>query len=156
MSETQRSVTVTVKSGTDYDAWWAVFRGATYEVYDDLSAFFGFDSESVTNLNLHELVSEASKLAQGTALITRELGATPLPAPLPAAEGDPWAAASQSAPSPGPASAQGAAAALLEQVAACTTTDELKRLWASNQGAFDDQAVMDAWKARGRALKRAA
>ncbi|MGW1258441.1 hypothetical protein ACWD5Q_25490 [Streptomyces sp. NPDC002513] len=42
--------------------------------------------------------------------------------------------------------------ALLEQIEACRTIDELKRLWAENQAAFSDSAVMDAWKARGRVL----
>ncbi|WP_327175486.1 hypothetical protein OG599_09305 [Streptomyces sp. NBC_01335] len=155
MSDTQRSVTVTVKSGKDYDSWWAVFRGATFEVYDDVTTFFGFDSETVTSLSLHELVGEASQLAQGSALITRQLGATAIPAPKPAAAGeDPWVAAQATDASP--AASAGAATALLEQVAACRTTEELKRLWATNQAAFADQAVMDAWKARGRAIKQAA
>ncbi|MGZ2360715.1 hypothetical protein LRE75_29220 [Streptomyces sp. 372A] len=155
MSDTQRSVTVTVKSGKEYDSWWAVFRGATYEVYDDVIMFFGFDSETVTNLSLHELVDEASKLAHGSALITRQLGATPIATPQAAAAGeDPWAAAQ--ATTAAPAQSAGSATALLEQVAACQTTDELKRLWATNQAAFADQAVMDAWKSRGRAIKQAA
>ncbi|MER5632181.1 hypothetical protein [Streptomyces nitrosporeus] len=154
MSDTQRSVTVTMKSGAGYDDWWAVFRGANHEIYDDVSVFFGLERESVANLSLHELVTEASKLAQGTSMITRELGATVVPASQPATTGeDPWAAAQTTAALP--AASAGAATALLEQVAACQTTDELKRLWATNQAAFADQAVMDAWKARGRAIKQA-
>ncbi|MFI2674004.1 hypothetical protein ACH5AU_31360 [Streptomyces albidoflavus] len=155
MSDTQRSVQVTVKSGREQDDWWAVFRGANHEVYDDLSVFFGLDSENVTNLSLHELVSEASKLAQGAALITKGLGATPIPAPQPSA-GDPWTEAAHPAAPAEVSAAQDSTTALLDQVAACATTEELKRLWATNQAAFADQAVMDAWKARGRALKGAA
>ncbi|MEU0739274.1 hypothetical protein [Streptomyces sp. NPDC006134] len=154
MSDIHRSVTVTVKSGKNHDDWWAVFRGTSYEVYEDVATFFGFERESVTNLSLHELVNEASKTAQGVATFVRELGATIVPSPKPAAPSeDPWAAA-QAAPAP--SHEQGPASALLEQIAACQTTDELKKLWATNQQAFADQAVMDAWKARGRALKAGA
>ncbi|MFJ8583572.1 hypothetical protein ACIRD2_02790 [Streptomyces sp. NPDC093595] len=151
MSDTQRSVTVTIKSGPERDDWAAAFKGAAYEVYDDVATFFGFERESVTTLSLHELVSEASKTAQGVATVVRDLGATVVPSAQPAAPGeDPWAAAQTA-----PAREQGSAASLLEQINACATTDDLKRLWARNQDAFADQAVMDAWKARGRALKAA-
>ncbi|MFI7315493.1 hypothetical protein [Streptomyces venezuelae] len=156
MSDTQRCVTVTIKAGPGGDDWWAAFRGASYEVYDDVATFFGFERESVTTLNLHELVTEATKTAQGVSTLVRDLGATVVPSAQPAASGeDPWAAA-QASPAQPPARDQGTAASLLEQINACTSTDELKRLWATNQDAFADQAVMDAWKARGRALKAAA
>ncbi|MFJ9158671.1 hypothetical protein ACIRPS_17930 [Streptomyces griseoviridis] len=147
MADEGRSITVTIKYGRGHDDSWTVFRGSPTEVREDIAAFFSLDGKSVAELSLHELVVEAGQIAQSTTTVVKGLNAriVPQPASEPTAA---WKAA-EAAPSP----AQSTAGAVLEQIAACKNTDELRRLWATNQTAFGDQAVMDAWKARGRALK---
>jgi len=132
-------ITITIKYGKGYEDSWAVFRGSADEVQQDIVRFFGFDRESVTGLNLSDLVVEATQTAQATTMVVRGLDARIIPQP---------AAASASTPSD-PFSS------LLEEIRQCASTDALKELWATNQAAFTDPAVMDAWKARGRALKAA-
>ncbi|MEV5136233.1 hypothetical protein AB0K71_15815 [Streptomyces syringium] len=138
-----RSVTVTITCGAASDDPQLSFRGATVEVHEDIASCFGFERKSVSNLTLHELVAEAGQLAQGTSAVMRGLpGARVVPhGEQQASQGD--------AP---PVESQPTANPLLEQIAACATVDDLRRLWATNQNAFSDTAVMDAWKARGRAL----
>ncbi|MFJ1932606.1 hypothetical protein ACIOGZ_08000 [Kitasatospora sp. NPDC088160] len=133
-------ITVTIKYGKSLDDSWAVFRGSAEQVEQDIASFFGLNCESVTNLSLSELVVEATQAAQSTAAIVRGLGARIIPQPA-------------SGPTPPQDTATGG---LLEQIERCASTDALKALWATNQAAFADQAVMDSWKARGRALKAAA
>lgn len=147
MADQGRSVTVTIKYGKSHDDSWAVFRGAAYEVYDDIVAFFSLDGKSVAELSLHELVVEAGQLAQSTTTVAKGLDARIVPQPAQKSDAA-WKAAEAS-----PAASQGGASAVLDQIAACATVDELRHLWATNQKAFADQAVMDAWKARGRVLK---
>ncbi|GAB2329215.1 hypothetical protein [Streptomyces variabilis] len=147
MANEGRSITVTVKYGGDQEDSWAVFRGAAYEVYDDIVTFFGLDSKSVTNLSLNELVIEAAQLAQSSTRIVRGLDARIVPQPPERAD------AARNTAGAAPPTASGASSAVLEQIAACKSVNELRQLWATNQAAFADQAVMDAWKARGRALK---
>lgn len=141
-----RSITVTVKYGASADDSQISFHGAAYEVYDDIVTCFGLDRNSVTSLSLHELVAEVGQIAQSTRTVMKGLGGHIVP------QGGGQAETPRDAMTPGPA--QGERNAVLEQIAACKTVDELRRLWAANQAAFSDPAVMDAWKARGRSLKR--
>ncbi|MGW2539815.1 hypothetical protein ACWC5I_02855 [Kitasatospora sp. NPDC001574] len=135
-------ITVTIKYGKAFDDSWAVFRGSPEEVERDIVRFFRFDGESVTKLSLNELVVEAAQSAQATTMVVRGLDARIVPQDTPATT----AASRPTSPAGG----------LLELIERCADTDALKALWATNQAAFQDQAVMDAWKARGRALKAAA
>ncbi|MGW6745433.1 hypothetical protein ACWGDX_32625 [Streptomyces sp. NPDC055025] len=146
MADEGRSITVTIKYGRGHDDSWAVFRGSPTEVRKDIEAFFSLDGKSVADLSLHELVVEAGQIAQSTTTVAKGLNARIVPQTAP----EPTAARKAAE---APASAQSMANAVLEQIAACKNTEELRRLWATNQTAFGDQAVMDAWKARGRALK---
>ncbi|MEU7643372.1 hypothetical protein [Streptomyces huasconensis] len=129
-------MTVTINCGTAAESSRLSFNGAVAEVRDDIATSFGFDSNSVTALNLHELVAEAAQLAQGTTTVMEGLGEAHV-VPHDEDRGVP---------------AQSPANPVLDQIAACATVDDLRRLWATNQDAFSDPAVMDAWKARGRAL----
>jgi hypothetical protein len=138
-----RSITVTVKYGASVDDSQISFHGAAYEVYDDIATCFGLDRNSVTSLSLHELVAEVGQIAQSTRTVMKGLGGHIVP------QGGGQAETPRDAITPG----QGENA-VLQQIAACETVDELRRLWAANQAAFSDPAVMDAWKARGRSLKR--
>ncbi|MFC9736656.1 hypothetical protein ACFVKC_01905 [Streptomyces noursei] len=137
---------MTIKYGKGHEDSWVTFRGTPGAVFEDIASFFGFDCETLTGLVPSDLVIEATQAAQGATHVVRGLDARIVPSqPAPQA-GDPWTATQE------PTKAQSGSNALLEQINACHTTDELKRLWAENQSAFGDQAVMDAWKARGRSL----
>ncbi|MCX2949953.1 hypothetical protein [Lentzea sp. NEAU-D7] len=173
-----RGITVTIKGKGDKADPWAVFYGSPTEIRDDLTAFFGLDSYTTEQRTLHELVQLAAKIASGAPmpagmqassssdseaeaearamkLLKDELGAKPV------AEGttaeDVWANASSS-PSepPWPTDDKPAVNPMLAQIDACTSVDALKKLWAANQAAFADGSLMDAYKAKGRALKAAA
>ncbi|MFE2104294.1 hypothetical protein ACFXAF_00210 [Kitasatospora sp. NPDC059463] len=135
---------MTIKYGKGFEDSWAVFRGSPEQVEKDITTYFGFDRESVTGLALSELVVEATRTAQSTTMLVRGLDARIVPQPAPA----------KSVPA-GPAPAN-PAGGLLELIERCPNVEALKELWATNQAAFADPAVMDAWKARGRSLKAAA
>ncbi|MFJ3907449.1 hypothetical protein [Streptomyces vinaceus] len=142
MPEEAPSITIKVPCGEGGDAPQVTFGGTASDLREELSSFFGLDCKSVTSLTLHEILVEVGQLARSTEAIVSGLGARVVPqasAPAPPAP--------QGAPSGSPASA------VLEQIAACQTADELRRLWAANQAAFATSVVMDAWKARGRALQ---
>jgi hypothetical protein len=157
-------ISVTIKYDKGHDATWAVFKGSLSEVREGVVDFFGFDRASVAELTLNQLAINATQVAHGGGNAAASLGAVALASKTaappaqsaPAAPEDPWAAAGQPA-SPGSAApAQPEANPMLARIEGCATTDDLKKLWATNQAAFADSAVMDAWKAKGRALKVAA
>ncbi|WJN62656.1 hypothetical protein [Streptomyces phage phiScoe10] len=172
MSE-NRSLTVTIKYGKGYEETWAVFKGSPDEIRADIVTYFGFQRDSVTELTLSELVVEATSLAHGKGNIARFLGGTIIPpsehnAPPqtpPASTEDPWAAATggqQTSAWSDAGTSQSAQpdadpnAYILGEIEKQSSVDGLKRLWAENQSFFSDDAVMAAWKAKGKALKAAA
>ncbi|AWY07599.1 hypothetical protein SEA_YOSIF_35 [Streptomyces phage Yosif] len=173
MSE-NRSLTVTIKYGKGYEETWAVFKGSTDEIRQDIVDYFGFQRDSVAGLTLSELVVEATSIAHGTGNVAKYLGGTIIgsepnpPAATPAASSsneDPWASAgSTSAPANNwpPAAASAPAedsnpnAYILGEIEKQTDVAGLKRLWAENQSFFSDASVMAAWKAKGKALQSAA
>lgn len=149
-----RGITVTVKYGKGYEESWVVFRGPSItQVREDIIDYFGMDRASVSELTLSDVVVNATNLAHGKGNVAAALGATVIksgPTPTEAPATSAWAqAAQQEAEAP-------AVNPMLAQIAATTSTDELRRLWAANQSAFADAEVMAAWKARGKALKAAA
>lgn len=148
-----RGITVTVKYGTGYDQPWVVFHGLVEEVRDDIVSFFGIQRENVVNLTLSDLVVNATSAAHGVGALASSLGATviesrPHDPQVPA--DDAWVQASSSAP----AEKEPAGQALLDRIGQAPDVPALQRLWVENQAAFADPAVMDAWKARGRALSQ--
>ncbi|WP_329289584.1 hypothetical protein [Streptomyces pseudovenezuelae] len=161
MSET----TVTIKYGKGYDDTWAVFRGSASELRADILEFFGMDPATQAGLSLSSIVTNATQVAHGKALIATALGATVVEETTsePAKPtDDPWAAASaaQSGPWSGSASVaetkkEDPNAWILGEIEKQTTVDGVKKLWAANQSFFSDPAVMAAWKAKGKALKEA-
>ncbi|MFF4054596.1 hypothetical protein ACFYZ0_02230 [Streptomyces sp. NPDC001708] len=161
MSET----TVTIKYGKGYDDTWAVFRGSASEIRADIMEFFGMDPATQAGLSLSSIVTNATQIAHGKALIATALGATVVEetASEPAKPtNDPWAAASAAQSGASPSSASVAEpkkedpnAWILGEIEKQTTVDGVKRLWANNQAFFSDPAVMAAWKAKGKALKEA-
>ncbi|MCJ0870242.1 hypothetical protein [Streptomyces sp. AP-93] len=142
MPEEALSITIKVPCGDGGTAPQVVFSGTASGLRDELGSFFGLESKSVTSLTLHEILVEVSQLARSAEAITSGLGAHVVPQASTAAPPAP-----QGGPTGSPASA------VLEQIAACQAADELRRLWAANQAAFAEPVVMDAWKARGRALQ---
>lgn len=140
MPEEGQSIIIKVPYGAGASE--VTFGGTENSLREKLCSFFGLDCKSVTAHSLHEILVEVGQLARGSELIASDLGAHVVPqaSPLPTS-------AAQAAPTGSPS------AAILEQIAACRTADELRRLWVTNQAAFSDPPVMDAWKARGRALQ---
>lgn len=159
-----RGVRVTIKYGKSYEDTWVAFSGTPREVQEDIIAFFGLDGVDVPTLDA--LVLKATQIAHGQSTAVRELGGVVLGSDSsqqastdqPAANSDdPWAAAQgvqdQLA---GDQQQADPNAALYSAIEAAADVDGLKRLWADNQPAFTDQALMDAWKAKGKALQGAA
>ncbi len=151
-----RAITVTIKYGKGYDDSWVVFRGDAESIREDVIGYFGMDRASVAELTLSELIVNATQYAHGKTAVASTLNGAVIghkPSEAQDAQGkssDPWAAAEQQA------SAQPQENPMLARIAACTTGDELRRLWAGDQAAFADAEVMAAWKARGKALQGAA
>ncbi|MFE9254020.1 hypothetical protein [Streptomyces sp. NPDC006879] len=155
MSESGRSITVTIKYGKGYDDSWAVFKGRPGEVREDVIDFFGMERDSLTGLTLSDVVTNATNIAHGKGLIATQLGATVIseePAPVKPA-GDPWASVGglQQAATPA-APEQDKNAWILGEIEKQKNRVELKKLWAANQSFFADPAVMEAYKAKGKAL----
>ncbi|MGW7434738.1 hypothetical protein [Streptomyces sp. NPDC054849] len=156
MSESSRSITVTIKYGKSYDDSWAVFKGRPGEVREDVIDFFGMERDSLTGLTLSDVVTNATNIAHGKGLIATQLGATVIseePSPPAKPAGDPWASVggSQQAATPA-APEQDKNAWILGEIEKQTSRAELKKVWAANQSFFADPAVMDAYKAKGKAL----
>ncbi|MEU6959576.1 hypothetical protein [Streptomyces chrestomyceticus] len=146
MADEGRSITVTIKYGKGYEDSWVTFRGDPEVISGDIVSFFGLDCDTLTGVTPSELVVEATHTAQGAMHVVRGLDARIVPSrPTKTADG-PREAAQGHPKSSAPVQP------LLDQIQACKSTDDLKRLWAENQMAFGDEAVMNAWKARGRAL----
>ncbi|MEU9605476.1 hypothetical protein [Streptomyces sp. NPDC048057] len=159
-------ISVTIKYDKGHDATWAVFRGTAGEIRADVMEFFGMDPATQAGLSLSSIVTNATQIAHGKGLIATALGATVVEetAVEPAKPSDdPWEAASAAQsgePWPGSASVaeskrENPNAYILGEIERQTTVDGLKRLWAGNQAAFADAAVMAAWKAKGKALQTA-
>ncbi|MGW1836983.1 hypothetical protein [Streptomyces sp. NPDC002067] len=142
MTEDGPSIEVSLPFGTGADDPTVRLEGSEEAIRDAIRSFFWPDCDTLTNVSLAELVIEASRTARSASQIVHGLGARVVPA---------QAGAPETADRPSPAE-HSEAKAVLEQIEACRTIDELKRLWAENQAAFSDPSVMDAWKARGRAL----
>lgn len=152
-----RGITVTIKYGKGYEHAWAVFRGLPHEVRQDVIAYFGL--EDTSELTLSEVVLNASQLAQGKGLVASKLGGTAVSGGSEGAAGnDVWAAAASGSGGPsgasqGPSDEEKEAARVKALIEGTDSLDGLKRVWAENQAAFSLPGVMDAYKAKGKALK---
>jgi hypothetical protein len=151
-------MTVTIKYGTGYDEPWAVFHGRPDEIQEDLTAYFGIPSDAVQGLTLSEIVVNATAMAHGLSAVVSGLGATVVASQPQASTSPPTAAAAPDAweqASTSPAPEQPAADPILASIQNAQDIQSLQRVWAENRDAFTEPAVMEAWKARGRALSRA-
>ena len=150
-----RGVTVTIKHGKGYQDTWSVFKGLPHEVREDLISYFAIPEEQHFELSLHEVVVNATTLAHGVGNVAGKLGGTvlskgndspPWDTSTSAAKGgDPWAQAKAEPAKP-------EEHPLLTQIKNAADVPSLQRIWAENQDAFADAAIMDAWKARGKEL----
>jgi hypothetical protein len=142
-------ISITVKYGKGYDETWAGFRGSVEDVREDITSYFGLDSASVTDLTLNELVINVTQQAHGVVTAVKALGGKVITkaesdeAQQPSAGGDPWTEAEKPADP---------LKFFQDAIEAATTKDALKLLWAENQAVFADKPLMDAWKAKGKAL----
>ncbi|MGW8630623.1 hypothetical protein [Streptomyces sp. NPDC055793] len=159
---------VTIKYGKGHDDSWVVFEGSTQEIRTDVIDYFGMDPATLAGLSLSSIVVNATNIAHGKGLIATQLGGTvveetPAAAPAKPTE-DPWAAAS-AAQSSGPWSGSVSVAEpqaekpddttawALGEIEKKTSVPELKKFWAENQALFSNEKIMNAWKARGKALQ---
>lgn len=148
-----RETSVTIKYGKEFDKTWAVFRGSALEIRQQLLDYFDLPHEGTSELSLHALVINCTKLAQGSATVAGILGGTAIPASSSPAPGSGGTAFDEpSAPAEPEAPAVNPLYVAIEQAA---SVDDLKKLWAENQSAFSDAELMNAWKARGQALQAA-
>lgn len=142
-SQDGAGIGVTIKTGKGYEDTWITFRGSPKQIREDICATFGMECANVADLSLFDVVVNATTIAHGTSTVASKLGGTVV---------------SNKAKAEEPKEEQPAepeANPILAQIEACADTDALRRLWAENQAAFSDAAVMAAWKAKGKALKAA-
>ena len=162
-----RSTSLTIKYGKDYDDPWVVFRGSPAAIREQALEYFGVTpDERQAQLDPHSLVIELVYLAQSSYHVATQAGgqtippktdqsadpaeessseAAEIPEPSPSAGGDVWeqAAAARKKPEP----------TLIERIEACETTVELQDLFVANQEALaSGTEAREAWKARGKAL----
>lgn len=146
-------MTVTVKYGKGYEAAWITFRGSPSQIKSDLVQTFGLEGQD--DLNLGSVVLNAQSVAHALHNTGTVLGGTVVgtgkakgdkPASSEQAGGDPWAQAEE------PADPYEGVKAL---IAATTTVDELKRLYAETPEIATTPEVLAEWKARGKALTAA-
>ena len=153
-----RGVSTTIKNGKGYEESWHGFTGLPDDVREDIINYFGLDRASVTGMSTFEVSIVAERIAHSAKNAVRTLGGTPVkpadqvdPAAEPAGS-DPWAETSAT-PAQAPVEGPNPVLAMIEAV---TDVEALKRLYAENQAAFSDEAVMAAWKTKGKALTVAA
>lgn len=161
-------LSITFKYGKGYEEPWAVFKGGPTRVRSDLLAFFDIPAEVAAGKSLNELLIMCNHIVHGTGNVAAILGGVPISESQGVAnvqaqlggtvietQGDPWATVNSEAggaDAPTAAPAENPHAGLLSQIAASTTKDELKRLWAANKSAFDNAEVKAAWSAKGKSL----
>lgn len=155
--------TLTIKYGKGYEASWIVFRGETAAIIrQQVVDYFGINEAEVSKLSLHELALNVTKVAQGTSNMSTILGATAIgSADGSLYTGPPHPADSQPATPPAASTpAEEPVDPLLglkTAIEAANSVPELQRVWAENQAAFNEHAVlMDLYKAKGKALQTAA
>ncbi|WP_405057036.1 hypothetical protein OG474_30410 [Kribbella sp. NBC_01505] len=148
--------------------WTVAFQGSIDRTTEDITRFFGLNSEGLTPFEIHlsaaaqanagQLVVEALEAAPVSAGASGETRTAPAPSVATTA-GDPWAAAQADPPTPEPAPTEPRSPqdAMLDTIEATGDVQSLQRLWAENRRFFDDNAeVFAVWKARGKHLQASA
>ncbi|MFI5840527.1 hypothetical protein ACIA8K_12545 [Catenuloplanes sp. NPDC051500] len=149
---------VIIKYGKGYEDTWATFEGTVDEVRQEVSSYFDMDPNETAGLSVSALVLNATNLAHAKGNLGATLGAQAIPASTPATRPSgprgaaAWDAADSAPADKGPSPVEH----MTKRIAEIGDVDALKRLWAENQELFAaESTMMDAWKARGRALSAA-
>lgn len=144
--------TVTFKGGKGYEEPWLVIRAGSADSLRQRVAFAaGIDPEG---LSLFEVINNASVQFHALSSLGSKLGAqvmTQSQTPSTAGRADPWASAEETAKPAAPAAPADPNAALLAEIEAAKTVDELRRFWVEHNPLND--VVQAAWSAKGKSLK---
>jgi hypothetical protein len=126
-----------------------VFSGSPDEIGAQATVYSGL-SEEQANAPVADVVGAAAQRIFAVALLAEHFDATPVAASGPRSAGPP-----SPIPTAAPASEPLAGLdPLYQQIADTTEVDDLKRLYGKHKSTFDtDNELMDAWRARGRALQ---
>lgn len=130
---------------------WIVFHGSPARVKEQIIEVFSLTEE--LDRPLFDIVNEATELFKASGTVTGQLGGRVLSDGQ--SSGPAWQEA-QSSPAtpaaPEKTDEEKQVERLTAEVEKATSGDELKQLWARNQEAFKNEGLMDAWKAKGKAL----
>lgn len=153
MSERGISITLKYPKPKYQDAPWIVFHGSPEEVREDIITAFAWDGETVTGLNVHEVVLKAQEAVQGAGNVANTLGGKVLsegggqPSGVWSQVGSGASAEAEDKPAEDPT------AWLKVEIDKATSVAGLQRLWADNKAAFSEHPeLMDAYKAKGKSL----
>lgn len=143
--------TLTVKYGSSHDSPWIVFKQPDeLALREKVCAYFGIELNDVATLTMHELTLNVKAIATGSITASAMLGAVAIPAgqtnQVAAPTGNVWAGLDEEEPA-------NPFQHVIDAFNAATDVKELQTVWAANQGAFSDDAVVAAYKARGKALQ---
>lgn len=146
---------LTIKSGKGYEAMWAMPKGSPEEIKLWLMGMFGLPEDAVAGATPYEVAVMAEDIMQGRNNVGQQLGGTVVTPERPKAQ-DAWSDTGSQASKDEPQAPDNGW--LIAALGAAKTLADTKRLWVENRdsGAFDDQAVKDAYNARNRAIKAAA
>ncbi|WP_018728536.1 hypothetical protein [Salinispora pacifica] len=159
-----RGLQVTIKYGKGHEETWVSFAGSREEIHEDIVEYFDLDPDSLAGLSLSDVVVSATNLAHAKGNLAGALGATVIPPGreyTPAAQsrpqGDVWNAVGQAVQAGATESAEPTEPKrpMLALIEAEKTENGLKRLYAEHPTEFRDAGLLEAWKARGRALRAA-
>lgn len=129
---------------------WIVFHGSPARVKEQIIEVFAL-TEGLDR-PLFDIVNEATELFKASANVTSGLGGKVL---NPGTSGPAWQEA-QSSPAEPAAPEKSAEELTIErltaEVAAVTSVADLQQLWARNQEAFKNESLMEAYRAKGKAL----
>lgn len=157
---------VTIKNGKGYEESWFVCSDenpTSGSIRSQLIEHFGLKPEDCEGLTTHDIAVNCTKLAQSIAYVAKALGGTVIKPsakkPDEAQQSGPTADDVFSAAERGEAVPEEAAVdPVLALIQGAATVADLKAVYASAQlaGTPITGDALDAWKARGKALKAAA
>lgn len=129
---------------------WITFRGSVESVKAGLTQ--AFDMRDADELSLAEIVSQAEVQYRAVVTAGRRLGGTVI-GDQPKDVLDEVAQARSHQPSSSPAAqSKPAEDPVLGAIERAESVDQLQIIWAENQDRFTEDAVMAAYKAKGKAL----
>lgn len=151
-------ISVTIKSGKNFDDTWQAFKGDVHEVREQIIDYFGFDAEAFAELTLDSLVVNATQVAHGKATAASVLGAVVAGEKAEANGVDATPYADQGHPADKgvaePEPEVDVKAELTEALNGAADQAALKRIYSENTSAIKDDADLAAlFKERWKAVK---